>query len=411
MKEQTDNNNARLWTKDFILFTLSSLFIYLNLQMITPALPAYIADRFAASSFTISLVVSSFALSAIVARLFAGKALANVSRKKFFVAGLIVYILASAGYYWLGTIALIVLIRIIYGVGFGIVSTTMGTVVSDIVPAKRMGEGMGYFGLSTSLSMSIAPVIGLWLLDSYGFGQLIFISTLLVGVVLLFVPMIRFGSGKGKAERIAEPARASGTGSKKFDFFDKRVLLPFTLNLLLSVTYGGLISFITLFGKENHLANVGWFFLFNAMAVLLVRPFSGKIFDAKGHIAILPAGGLFVIAGLTILSFATSFGMLIVSAVCYGIGYGVIQPSLQAWSIQRVNPERRGVANGMFYNSIDLGIAIGSLALGVIALKLGSYAMMFRLSALFMALFLVIYGLSFALAKRVEVTATEKAAG
>ncbi|CAH0117802.1 MULTISPECIES: MFS transporter [unclassified Paenibacillus] len=409
MKEQTENNNARLWTKDFILFTLSSLFIYLNLQMITPALPAYIADRFAASSFTISLVVSSFALSAIVARLFAGKALANVSRKKFFVAGLLVYILASAGYYWLGTIALIVLIRIIYGVGFGIVSTTMGTVVSDIVPAKRMGEGMGYFGLSTSLSMSIAPVIGLWLLDSYGFGRLIFISTLLVGVVLLFVPMIRFGSGK--AARILQPARASGAGSKKFDFFDKRVLLPFSLNLLLSVTYGGLISFITLFGKENHLANVGWFFLFNAMAVLLVRPFSGKIFDAKGHIAILPAGGLFVIAGLTILSFATSFGMLVVSAVCYGIGYGMIQPSLQAWSIQRVNPERRGVANGMFYNSIDLGIAIGSLALGVIALKLGSYAMMFRLSALFMALFLVIYGLSFALAKRVEVAATEKAAG
>jgi predicted MFS family arabinose efflux permease len=58
--------------------------------------------------------------------------------------------------------------------------------------------------------------------------------------------------------------------------------------------------------------------------------------------------------------------------------------------IQSVNPQQRGLANGLFLNSLDLGIAVGALALGVIA-SLSSYAVMYRYSALFMALFLIIY--------------------
>jgi predicted MFS family arabinose efflux permease len=100
-----------------------------------------------------------------------------------------------------------------------------------------------------------------------------------------------------------------------------------------------------------------------------------------------------VVISMVILSFTTSLGILIVSAVCYGIGYGTLLPSLQAWAIQRAKPENRGVANGAFYNSIDFGIALGSMTLGMIALKT-SYAMMFRLSSLFMILFIVIYYLS-----------------
>jgi len=372
----------RLWTKDFILLTVSNLFVYMNLQMITPSLPAYVAQKFNVSSFMISFVISMFALSAIATRMYAGVAVSRMRRAPLVIAGLLIFLISTMTYYGVGAIALIILVRIVYGVGFGLISTTYGTVVSEIIPKRRIGEGMGYFGLSTSLSMSIAPVIGLWLLNDYGFGTLIVVASILIALVIPITFAIRMNRQEKSDSQIKTPT--------KMKLMDRDALLPCGLNILLSITYGGLITFITMLGKENHIPNVGWFFLFNALAVLLVRPISGKIYDSKGHGAVLPIGCIMVIISMLLLSYTTSLSMLIVSALCYGIGYGALQPSLQAWAIQRAKPENRGVANGAFYNSIDFGIALGSMTLGIVALKT-SYAMMFRLSSLFMVLFIVIY--------------------
>ncbi|MCP1307918.1 MFS transporter [Paenibacillus tyrfis] len=385
MKEQHDIPASKLWTRDFVLLTVSNLFLYLNLQMITPALPAYVTERFGASQWTVSLVISLFALAAIVTRFFAGNWLKRGRTAVILLLGLAVYMLGTASYYAAGTLALFLLVRILYGIGFGVSSTAFGTLVSDIIPIRRMGEGMGYFGLSTSLSMSAAPVIGLWLLGSYGFGTLILVSTLLAILIIPLSLLIRGTSSAPKPVTASSPASAPDTRGTY-----RRVALPCFLNMLLSITYGGLISYLALFGKEVHIGNVGWFFLCNAGAVLLVRPVAGKIFDKKGHIAVLPPGALMVAVGLVLLSYTSSMTGLLASALCYGIGYGILQPSLQAWTVKQVSPEMRGTANGTFYNSIDLGIALGSLLLGGIASGT-SYSTMYLLSALAMLLFLAIY--------------------
>ncbi|SCW44917.1 Predicted arabinose efflux permease, MFS family [Paenibacillus tianmuensis] len=385
MKEQHDIPASKLWTRDFVLLTISNLFLYLNLQMITPALPAYVIERFGAGQWTVSLVISVFALAAIVTRFFAGAWLKRGRTALILLLGLTVYMLATASYYAAGTLALFLLIRILYGIGFGVSSTAFGTMVSDMIPIRRMGEGMGYFGLSTSLSMSAAPLIGLWLLGSYGFGTLILVSSLLAILIIPLSLLIRSTLSVPKQATAPSPTAARDTRGTY-----KRVALPCFLNMLLSITYGGLISYLVLFGKEAHIGNVGWFFLCNAGAVLLVRPVAGKIFDKKGHIAVLPLGALMVAVGLVLLSYTSSMTGLLASALCYGIGYGVLQPSLQAWTVKQVSPEMRGTANGTFYNSIDLGIAVGSLLLGGIASGT-SYSTMYLLSALAMLLFLAIY--------------------
>ncbi|GMX61066.1 MFS transporter [Paenibacillus elgii] len=385
MKEQQDIPASKLWTRDFVLLTVSNLFLYLNLQMITPSLPAYVTEQFGAGQWTVSLVISLFALSAIVTRFFAGSWLKRGRTALILLVGLTVYMLATASYYAAGTLALFLLIRILYGIGFGVSSTAFGTMVSDIIPIRRMGEGMGYFGLSTSLSMSVAPVIGLWLLGSYGFDTLILVSTLLAILIIPLSLLIRSTPSVPKPATAPSPAAAPDTRGTY-----KQVALPCFLNMLLSITYGGLISYLALFGKEVHIGNVGWFFLCNAGAVLLVRPVAGKIFDKKGHFAVLPPGALMVAVGLVLLSYTSSMTGLLASALCYGIGYGILQPSLQAWTVKQVSPEMRGTANGTFYNSIDLGIALGSLLLGGIASGT-SYSMMYLLSALAMLLFLAIY--------------------
>lgn len=388
--EHTNSNSsssAKLWTKAFILFSISNLLLFLNLQMVTPSLPTFVASELQGSDLAVSIMISAFALGAIVTRFFIGQKMAVFSRRRLLFIGLIIYTISTASYYWVHSIEFLLVIRLITGFSFGITTTLYGTIISDIVPYQRMGEGMGYFGLSTSISMSIAPLIGLWVLAEYGFQALVIAITVLVAIVIPLTAMIRF------PEQAQAPVsgQAASPAQEKISALDRAVLLPCLLNLLLSINYGGIITFLALFGKEKGLVNVGWFFLFNALCVLLIRPISGKMFDRKGHMAVMPLGAACVLVGMLLLSYTSSMTMLIASALCFGLGYGMLQPSLQAWTIKRVSAASRGVANGAFYNSIDIGIAIGALCLGGIASST-SYAMMFRLSAMTMIVFLVIYG-------------------
>src|SRR5690606_35899133 len=81
----------------------------------------------------------------------------------------------------------LLLLRALYGLGFGIGSTIIPTLVSNIIPTKRMGEGIGYFGLSTSLAMSVGPAIGLSIMKQQGFSTLALVGA---GAILFIFPML-----------------------------------------------------------------------------------------------------------------------------------------------------------------------------------------------------------------------------
>lgn len=115
-----------------------------------------------------------------------------------------------------------------------------------------------------------------------------------------------------------------------------------------------------------------------------------------------------MLAGLLMLSYTTTIPMLILTSICYGLSFGAVQPSLQAWAINRSAADRKGAANGTFLSFMDLGVAIGSLALSSVA-AVTSYAMMYRLSAICMVLFLVIYGIYLLKNKNQKMTHASKA--
>ncbi|CAM4450875.1 MFS transporter [Paenibacillus typhae] len=379
-----NHSSERLWTKSFVTLTICNLLLFIGLQMTLSTLPVYAKDSLSATSVQISLVTSLFALSAIASRLFAGKAMEKGGRNLLIFLGVAICLTAIAGYYWSGTITVLLLMRMLFGIGFGMASTAFPTMASDVIPIRRMGEGLGYFGLSTSLAMSAGPLIGLSLLQGPGFSSLL----LCTGLALAIILPLGYRLTRSLPAHHKEPAPAAIPGPKGNVF--RKLLIPGLLNLLLSVSYGGLLGFLALYGQEAHLEHIAYFFLFNAVAIVIIRPVSGKIYDRFGPAALLIPGSLFIIGGLLLLSFASSTAALFPAALCYGIGFGSMQPALQTWMIQSVDPRQRGTANGMFLNSLDFGVAVGTMILGSVAL-FNSYAVMYRYSALAPLLLLVIY--------------------
>lgn len=382
--KQSNLSSERLWTSSFVTLTLCNLLLFIALQMTLSTLPAYVEGTLHGTSVQVSLVTSLFALSAIVARLFSARAMEKGGRNLLIFLGLAILLTALAGYYFTGSILVLLLLRVLFGIGFGMTSTAFPTMASDVIPVRRMGEGMGYFGLSTSLAMSVGPLIGLSLLQGPGFGSLLLGAAAALALILPLGFRLTRSLPAGHQEPPAAPASASGSGAYR------RLLLPGLLNFLLSISYGGLLGFLALYGTERQLPHIAYFFLFNVVAIVIVRPLSGRIYDRFGPAALLIPGSLFIAAGLLLLSYASSTAALFPAALCYGIGFGSMQPALQTWMIQLVGPRQRGLANGMFFNSLDLGVAIGSMLLGVIALYT-SYAVMYRYSILAPVLLLAVY--------------------
>jgi len=352
--------------------------------MLLAAFPSYVQKKFQADDMTLSLVTSVFALSAIAARFMTAALMRKVGRNALLYAGLGIGTVITALYILADSIGSLLLMRVGYGIGFGMASTIIPTLVSRIIPASRMGEGIGYFGLSTSLAMSLGPMIGLNVMKEAGFDKLAVAGA---ATLLLSIPILLLTRAIPPQPR--NPVSSSSVTPSKAPF-NKRLIFPASLNVLLAITYGGLLSFIALFGESVHLEQVGLFFLFNAVTVIMIRPISGKIFDRKGHAAVLVPAVICVIASLAVLSYATTMPLLIVSALLYGLGFGAIQPTIQAWMLRSSTQAQYGMANSMFYNSTDLGVASGAFILGAISAAT-DYAVMYRYAAGFMALFLVLF--------------------
>lgn len=98
----------------------------------------------------------------------------TIRKKKCLYLGLALSILATVSYYMFSSIHAIVAARILHGFGFGMSTTFAAAIVADIIPASRRGEGIGYFGLGSTVMMALAPAVGLFLLSEIGPSALFF---------------------------------------------------------------------------------------------------------------------------------------------------------------------------------------------------------------------------------------------
>ncbi|NOU85163.1 MFS transporter [Paenibacillus sp. LMG 31460] len=381
-----------LWTKAFLITSLSNLLLFFSFQMLIPTIPTHVS-QLGGNDIQVGLVIGIFTISSLLTRPFAGRALDLFGRKHVLLVGLAICALTIAGYTYMAAVTLILAARFVHGIGWGMSTTSLGTVIADIIPAERRGEGMGYYGLSNTFAMALAPLTGLWLMQTYGFPRVLLISTCLALLSLFSSLFITYTKPM--------PVEKSAQRPKLMDrLWERTAMLPSGLLLCTAICYGGIVTFITLFGHEAGISNVGWFFLCNASMVLIVRPITGMLFDRKGPEWVLLPGALFTLAGLLLLSYAHSEASLASAAICYGIGFGSLQPALQAWTIARAAPNRRGAANGTFFSANDLGIGLGAMVLGALANISGSYALMYRYSTVLILVFILIYGWCFWQARR-----------
>ncbi|GIO13128.1 MFS transporter [Cohnella xylanilytica] len=339
----------RLWTKPFIVMTVAMLVLFTGFYLLLPTMPLYIKSLGGTES-QVGLVAGVFTLTAVVFRPIVGGLLDRYGRRPFMIAGLLLFVLSMGFYPWASAFALLLALRVLHGASWALSTTAVSTSITDMIPASRRGEGMGWFGMAMTVAMAIGPTVGVWALDGGEYTRLFGIATGLSAVAFLLA----------MTARIPKHPRSS---SRRIVLFERSVL-PLTAALFfLSVAYGGITTFLPLFG-ESIRVNSGTFFLVYALALTLARPVAGKLSDRYGEAVVIVPGLAITVLSLAVLSFSTNLAGVVIAAVLYGIGFGSAQPALQAANLRLAPPDRRGVASASFMTAFDLGIGLGSIVLG-----------------------------------------------
>ncbi|WP_059173647.1 MFS transporter [Bacillus sp. FJAT-27445] len=368
--EQKPDNKGRIWTKDFILICFANMFIFLGFQMTLPTIPLFV-KHLGGNDQMIGFVVGAFTLSALLIRPYAGQALESRGRKFVYLTGLAIFVLSVGSFGFAGGMAFLFLMRFIQGVGWGFSTTASGTIATDLIPADRRGEGMGYYGLSGNIALAAGPSLGLILAGIVTFQQLFLICAGLGLVALLLSSTIRYK----KAEAVQ---RATAL---KWDFYEKSALQPSILLFFMTVTFGGIAAFLPLYTAQKEIPGIQWYFLIYALALMLTRTFAGQLYDKKGHRAVFIPGALLVFSAMLLLYWLPNQGVLYFAAVLYGLGFGTVQPGLQAWAMEKSPRNRRGMATATFFSFFDLGVGVGSLLFGQIGHVYG-YSSIYLASAI-----------------------------
>jgi predicted MFS family arabinose efflux permease len=356
----------KLWTKDFINITIVSFFIFLAFYILLTALPIQLTKEFGGRADQAGLLVTLFLIAAIVIRPFAGKWVSVGSQKKILIYSAAAFFVATLLYPFVTNIWTLLILRIVHGLTFGVITTVKGTISALIIPESRRGEGLSWFSLAMGLAMVIGPVIGLNLAN-IGAYNTAYILCIVVSAFIILLSMF-INIPEQESEKTIKI-------SKKFnldDLVDKKAA-PFALVIfLLACAYSGIASFLALYAQEIDLVKAAsTFFILYAGLMFVFRPFTGVWADRYGANKIVyPCVILFAI-GMVLLSLPQTAVIMIMAGAVIGIGYGSVIPILQTQIISSVERQRVGIANSLFFNSMDLGMAIGAFVLGIVAKSFG----------------------------------------
>lgn len=385
----TATTKNALFTRDYFLAFTVLLGAYIVFVALMTFMALYAANRFQANDTAAGFAASSFVVGAGLVRLVIGKYLDFIGRKRALIISLIVFTVSSLIYPLVDHYSLMIVLRIIQGTAFGIISTAITSVVIDVIPTSRRSEGLGYYSLAATLGMAIGPFAAVQISEVASDVWVFNFTALCAAISLLAVLPMRIQEHPPSSEDHAQRWRIRGS-----DLIDSRVLPVAIVAFLSAIGYALVTTYLPAFLVGRGMTNAAsLFFIIFALTMLGVRLFAGRIHDRRGENAVIPIALLAFALSLALLAVADSLWQVIVAAILGGIGQGGAVPSLQAVGISRTTHERVPIATSTHYLALDAGIAVGPVALGFM-IGLSGYAGLYLAGAAVLLVSIVVYWLT-----------------
>jgi EmrB/QacA subfamily drug resistance transporter len=388
-----------------------SLFIVgLDVTAVNVALPS-IARDLEADIAGLQWTVSAYTVVMASLLMFSGSMADRLGRKRTFVTGLAVFSLASLLCSLAPTVELLVVFRVLQGVGASMLNpVAMSIITNTFTDRRERAQAVGVWGAGFGIAMALGPIVGGALVSTAGWPWIFLINVPLglaaivltlrfipesraprprridpVGQALVFVLLgsVTYGIIEASAAGLAVSA-AAFLGLLLYEprredpLVDLRFFrsVPFSSAIAISVaafaTFGGFIFLNTLYLQEVRglsPVHAGLTTLPMALMLVVVSPLSGRIVGRRGpRLPLLISGVCSVVACamLTGIGPDTSLASLVATYVVFGIGFGFVNAPITNAAVSGMPRAQAGVAAAIATTSRQVGQTLGVAIVGAI---------------------------------------------
>ena len=354
----------KLWSRNLIVLMgvnfCSALSFYLTMVKITQ----FAVDTYGVDMSTASLTITAYVIAALFTRMFFGAKIDTWGARRAMAIGSAVNAAAMVLYLVpMGFVPLMV-IRVLHGFGFAIMSGSAAATAALVIPPERYGEGIGYFSMMQALATGIGPFVAIVLTDVFGgYTPMFAFAAVAAGIALASVSLLKVPPRTHMAKHVSalQDIREKGIGA----FVQLSVVPLASVLFLVYIGYSGILSFVASYAAESGLNDaVSLYFVVYAVVIFVSRPPVGRRVDRKGENSTIYFCLVSLVVGFVVLAFAINGVLLLVSAALAGFGIGATQSIVQAVIVRDAPADAQGKANSTFFMSMDLGSGIGPVIIG-----------------------------------------------
>ena len=355
----------KLWNINYWRVMIANFSMSFAFYILTPLLPLYLSEQFGAGKDMIGLVLSGYAITALLVRPFSGYLADSFPRKRVLLISLFLYVICFGGYLIAGSLLLFAVVRTIHGGPFGAATVANSTMAIDVLPSSRRTEGIGFYGLSNNIATAIAPTVSIVIYKyTHNFDIWFWLAFAVAAIGLWADSRIQI------AVRQAIP-------DKKALSFDRFFLLKgwaIGANMVFfGLCYGVLSNYLAIYGVEvmGITGGTGVFFMLLSIGLILARLTGAKQLREGKIDANALQGVIYSTCGYLLFVACPNAIGYYGSALLIGWGNGHFWPAFQNMIINIARKDERGTANSTLLTSWDLGIGIGILLGGVLTENIG----------------------------------------
>jgi predicted MFS family arabinose efflux permease len=349
-------------TRPVVLLTLVAFAALFGFQLLISVVPLY-ADEAGGGSSGAGLATAAFMLSTVLTQIQMPRILRRFGYRRALAAGLLFLGVPALFYGYADTLAPILAVTLLRGVGFGVVTVVFAALIVELAPPGRRGEALGLLGLAITLPTIFCNSLGLWLVGRFGF-EIVFLlggATPLLGLAV--IPGIRFAVA-AEGDEQGDAGFFAGLGRAPL----RRIFILFAAT---TMTGGVIITFLPLAVPGSGVFSAAGALLVFGITSTLGRWWGGRFGDRRDPRLLLAPGLVACATGIAGLPFGGA--LMLAGAVLFGTGFGLLQNASLILMMERVSKSEYGLGSTLWNAAFDAGTGVGAFSFGFVISTVGFY--------------------------------------
>ncbi|MBZ0298043.1 MAG: MFS transporter [Anaerolineae bacterium] len=363
MRAATNFKTIRTHPLVIPLYVPSLLYAFC-IGLLIPILPLYAAD-FDISYSLVGVVLAAELLGVTIADVPAGMLVQRFGIKRVMVAGLSIIIVTTGSLFWAQSVLLVIVLRLLGGMGLALFNITRHTYLADTVTIERRGRLIALFGGLRRAGTFAGPAVGGIVSAHYGlrapFLLHMAISIVALGIILVYLEdrKVKIDVGGHRisiGNTLKTNYRALLSGGSGYLFAQ---MIRYGRNILIPLYGADILGLST--------QDIGFIVsIASAIDMMLFYP-AGWIMDKKGRKYAIVPSFLGQGIGIALIPFSLSAWGLLAAACVVGFANGLGSGSMMTLSSDLAPEGKRGEFLGVWNLIGDAGSAGSPLIVGTVA--------------------------------------------